>query len=378
MIHIKKASDFPKPIANSTDSTPIGVLQDIAQNVRIKSDFCIEHPKYKPFEPPVEIVKRLQQLPIETRNKYLSQQLQSFLYGIYYNGSLTEELLSDRDINTLVPKRDLENNTWAGIDREFYQQLHTSNSGKGYFDWGWQVVGIDDRDGSLIVAKNGLTLHMEIDPNDKERFTQLIGNGSIYVRLPKNKIQNGFYVAVGNAGLYSSNTQNGSQDIVRIYFNLTSQGAPKILNSLTEQLNKAFIPFNFKTLYNPDDYSKRCDCAVLYFNKENYGVIKQVLKSIYLKHQAHFQDKIPLFTKMLATGLALAEEPAQKFSEQESFGQNRCQIIANGLLEAEQQKIDNLQARVATIINSFSSLKIDPEHPYLNANSENIYTNLDL
>jgi len=46
---------------------------------------------------------------------------------------------------------------------------------------------------------------------------------------------------------------------------------------------------------------------------------------------------VPLFTKLLAPGLALAEEPNQKFTAQESFGMNRCQIITNGFLEAWQK-----------------------------------------
>jgi len=41
--------------------------------------------------------------------------------------------------------------------------------------------------------------------------------------------------------------------------------------------------------------------------------------------------------KLLAPGLALAEEPNQKFTAQESFGMNRCQIITNGFLEAWQK-----------------------------------------
>jgi hypothetical protein len=35
---------------------------------------------------------------------------------------------------------DLENNTLLGVDLAFYEQLHQSNQGKGYFDRGWLVV----------------------------------------------------------------------------------------------------------------------------------------------------------------------------------------------------------------------------------------------
>ena len=369
---------FSGQLTNFENSVLINALQDIAQNVQIKSDFCIEHPNYKPFELPVEVVRRLQELPIETKNRYLNQQLQSFLYGIYYNGSLIEKLLFDANTNTSTLKRDLENNTFSGIDPEFYQQLHTSNNGKGYFDSGWQVLGIDSGDGSLIVKKDGLTLHIESNSSDEDKFASLACGSWISIRLPKNRIQNGFYAAVGNAGLSNPNNQNDNRNIVRIYFNVTDESAPKIVNSLTKQLNEASIPFSFKTLYNPADYSKRCDCAVLYFGKENYHVVKQVLQSIYLEHQACFPNKVPLFTKILAPGLALAEEPNHKFSAKESFGTHRCQIVANGLLEAWQKGDNSPENRMMCISQHFSQLGIDLERPYLNADSEDVYTPLDL
>lgn len=75
----------------------------------------------------------------------------------------------------------------------------------------------------------------------------------------------------------------------------------------------------------------------------------------------------------LAPGLGLAEEPNQKFAVQESFGINRCQIVANGLLEAWQQGDDSPKVRMQTILGQFSRLGIDLQRPYVNANSEDIY-----
>lgn len=373
-----KMKSFPQQPANFTNSPSMDVLLDIAQKIQIKSGFCIEHSNYKPYKLPVEVVRQLQQLPIETREKYLSQQLQFFLYGVYYSGFLIEQLLFDGDSDTFILGEELENSTFLEVDREFYDRLDTSNNGIGYFDPGWQVVGIDSGDGSLVVIKNGLTLHIERNAGNEKEFSLLQKGSSISIRLPKSQLQNGFYIAVGNAGLFSQDGRGGSLNTVRVYFNLMSEGASSIMHDLTKQINEAIIPFYFKTLYNPSDYSNRCDCAILYFERRNYHAIKSVLESIYVKHQAYFQNEVPLFTKMLAPGLALAEEPARKFSERESFGQNRCQIVARGLLEAKQKGIDNLQEQAAIIIQNFSSLEIDPQRPYLNANSEDIYVPLDL
>jgi len=80
----------------------------------------------------------------------------------------------------------------------------------------------------------------------------------------------------------------------------------------------------------------------------------------------------------LAPGLALAEEPDCKFAAQESFGINRCQIVANGLLEAWHQGDNFPQRKMTSILQQFSLLEIDLQRAYLNGNSEDIYTSLDL
>lgn len=78
----------------------------------------------------------------------------------------------------------------------------------------------------------------------------------------------------------------------------------------------------------------------------------------------------------LAPGLALAEEPEQKFAEKESFGMNRCQIIANGLLEAWYQDKNLPDEKMQCIFEQFSLSGIDTNHTYLNAGSEDIYLKL--
>ena len=91
----------------------------------------------------------------------------------------------------------------------------------------------------------------------------------------------------------------------------------------------------------------------------------------------HFQPEIPLFTKQLAPGLGLAEEPDYKFGPQESFGRNRCQIIANGLMEAWHKGDELPYSRMDAIVQHFSLLGIDWRRAYLNASSEDIYTPLN-
>jgi hypothetical protein len=347
----------------------IEVLQDIAHKIEIKSDFSIHHPDYKPLELPSEAIERFQKMPNQMQQKYLSLQLRSFLYGIYYNGSMQSTLALDGEGNGLP--LDLENNTVLGVDVGFYKRLHESNFGEGYFDSGWSVIK-EESDASLAVTKGGLRLHIQRNKHLQPTEIAAVVGDYVAIKMPKNRVQNGFYMAVGNAGFSHIEDVKIQPVTVRIYINVTPEGAVAVMESLTQRLNKLAIPFSFKVLYNPKEY-QRYDSGVLYFDKRDYEVVTKVLKTVYQEHQLHFKSEIPLFTKQLAPGLGLAEEPDQKFAVQESFGMNRCQIVANGLLEAWYQGDESIEGRMQAIIEQFSSLGIDLERVYLNANSEDIY-----
>ncbi|NJR31977.1 MAG: hypothetical protein HC778_02765, partial [Chamaesiphon sp. CSU_1_12] len=143
--------------AATTNLELMSVLEDIAQNVEIGDDFAIHHPDYKPWEIPAEAVVRFQQMPVQIKQKFLSLQLRSFLYGIYYNGSMRSSLAKN------TPERafpsDLENNTFMGIDMIFFERLHDRNCGTGYFDRDWTILAIKDEE--LVVKKGGLKLHID-------------------------------------------------------------------------------------------------------------------------------------------------------------------------------------------------------------------------
>ncbi|MBE9006228.1 hypothetical protein IQ259_14475 [Fortiea sp. LEGE XX443] len=371
-------NSLPTQFANIPESLQTSLL-DIIHKVEIESPYCIKHPDYQSLELPESAIARFQQLPSELQSKYLSQQLRSFLYGIYYNGSLKRDLAPDAEAN-LALNQNLENNTLLGVDIAFYSRLHESNRGEGYLSYNWQVVK-EEIDGALAVRRDGLTLHIEPDvlrqAAARLRYPQSLDKAAtvgdlVAIKLPKNLVQNGFYVAVGNV----ANTSN-RQNLVRAYFNLTPDGAVAVMDCLTAQLNSIPIAFTFKALYNPSDYG-RYDSAVLYFEKKDYADVQPVLERVYAECDQYFQEQVPLFTKCIAPGLAIAEEPNQKFSEQESFGLNRCQIVANGLLEAWHQGNDTPEARITSILQQFSLRKVELQRPYLNANSKDIYTFLSL
>jgi hypothetical protein len=341
-------------------------LTDIVNQIQIKSHYSIQHPDFPAIELPESIVSRFSQLPLQVQNRHLSLQLRSFIYSAYYNVAWNPESNSAHADKNGKISENLENNSLFGVDIEFYDRLHSRNKSQGYWSHSWQVIR-EETDGTLAVHKNGLTLHVDPKLHLLPTKRDISPGKFVSIKMPKNVVQNGFYMAIANAG-----SQNGYQ-ITRIYFNLTPEGAAEVMEHLTEELNNLEIPFSFKALYNPSEY-RRFDSAVLYFSKGNYEEIHPVLKKIYGEHQNLFNEEVPLFTKLLAPGLACAEEPDHKFSEQESFGTHRCQMIANGLISAWEQGDHSPEGRMTSIFQEFASHKITLQRPYLNYRSQDIYT----
>ncbi|MTJ29595.1 T3SS effector HopA1 family protein [Aphanizomenon sp. UHCC 0183] len=338
-------------------------LQNIVDYLEIKSFYSIKHPDYKLLELPESVIARFKNLSLDIQQKHLSIQLRNFLYSAYYNGSWHDFSSADTQINNL------SNNSLFGMDLAFYERLHTSNTGGGYWSKNWLVVN-EEEDGCLAVQKNGLTLHIQRDLYLSEIDKSANVGDLVAIKMPKNLVQNGFYMAVSNLG-----TQD-NQDIVRIYFNVSPEGAASVMDNVTREFNNMQVAFSFKALYNPDEY-RRYDSAVLYFNKHEYKTIYPILQKVYLENRDSFSQEVPLFTKPLAPGLSCAEEPEDKFGEKESFGTNRCQMIANGLIAAWQGGNNHPESRMKAIFEQFALHKIKLEYPYLNAHSEDIYTPLN-
>ncbi|MBD2663699.1 hypothetical protein B6N60_01421 [Richelia sinica FACHB-800] len=356
---------------NSTNQL-LNSLFDIASNIQIEPNFCIQHPNYQPFGLPTTVAHRFQQNPPALQQKYLALLLRNFLHGIYYNGSL-QNVLAVNNENAHYSQQTLEQNC-LGVDWHFYEQLHQNNHGIGHYQPGWQVLRLEP-DGTMAVTKDDLTLYVEPECHLQTSQKSVKVGDVIAVWMPKNRWQNGCYVAVSDVGQERQKI-DADMEVGRIYFNLTPEGAIALMDSLTQQLNHVAIPFSFQVLYNPAAYG-RYDAGVLHFERQDYPIIHKILQNVYPQHQSHFQPAIPLFTKFLAPGLGLAEEPSQKFATHDSFGMNRCQIVANALLEAWQKGKNAIEERMRIIEQHFAQHLIDVHRPYLNPSSEDIYIPLN-
>ena len=250
----------------------------------------------------------------------------------------------------------------------FVKKLSSNNLGQGCIQSGWKVISVNSE--KVVVKRNDLHLFLEpkdcLTVNKSKRNQKIIVGMNVSIRIPKEllDISPGFYMIFGNK---SFDTKN--QQILRFYWNMTSDGAATLIRNTTLILNKLDIPFNLKTLNNPNKYSRRVDTAVLYILKNDYKIARKYIEKIYSKVFVYLNQQTPVFTKQLAKGLGIAEDPGKK----DSFGQHRCKILADGIISAYEERKKNLSDRIDVVIARFKKEGIDIEKPFLNPGSTDIY-----
>jgi hypothetical protein len=181
-------------------------------------------------------------------------------------------------------------------------------------------------------------------------------------------MQPGYYYALGQT---STDVQD-DRDLIRIYWNVGADDVASLLRLLTQTLNRFYVPFRFKCQTNPANYT-RIDGTVLFLSWRYYHfvaelIVQEVLPGI----AARLDVDTPLFTKRLADGLSVAEDPGGG----ESFGVHRCRLVAEGVWAAFEQGCNALSdaERFAVVASRFTRDGLDIQRPYLNAGSQDTYT----
>ncbi|MBI4670783.1 MAG: hypothetical protein HY741_03830 [Chloroflexi bacterium] len=287
----------------------------------------------------------------------LKKRLTSFLYARYYNGSFTF-----RSSNQSVPR------FIFGYDPKLVYALDQANNGQGYFEKGWCVTDSDGAD-YLTVNNGKITLRicraLHLSPSQQQAQVGDV----VAIRWPSGRpfASPGFYLATSDFPFDSE-----SSNIARLYFNIQIQSADSLMRAMTTVLNQAPIGFRFKICSNPHNYA-RWDVAVLYFDHDDFMLVRDKAVAIYKNLQASFNPQVPAFTKLLAPGLALAEEPPQTTEQLESFGEHRCRLLAEGLLNAFEKSCRDPIGKLKLMIERFHEEGLNLDYPYLNPGNKDIY-----
>jgi hypothetical protein len=245
--------------------------------------------------------------------------------------------------------------------------LSEANATRERWDKGWQVYQVL-QSGQVLAHKDGRTRALwpgEFLSTDAPGMALRPGmNLSVFFMRETKTMQPGFYFAFGEA-------QVGELDnfsLARFYWNLRAEGAVPLMRSVTRGLNRFQVPFRIKCLTNSAFYTRN-DAAVLYVDKRFYRVTARVLAGVHREVARHLRPDAPLFAKPLADGLALAEEPYTG----ESFGMQRCRILAEGILSAHTRGLRDEASRLEEVERHFAAYGLKLEAPYLNPRSIDQY-----
>ncbi|GAB3957050.1 hypothetical protein GCM10028805_48690 [Spirosoma harenae] len=128
---------------------------------------------------------------------------------------------------------------------------------------------------------------------------------------------------------------------VRFYFHLVPfrYSAALLAREIQQGFDLYEVPFTFKFLAFEEDYLCRSDTAVLYVSKKYLYVVIHLLANIYslfrgatFKHsQPVLESETPQFTYQLGYGISFGENPENN----DSFGFNRCKILADALFRSK-------------------------------------------
>ena len=280
----------------------------------------------------------------------LVENLKDELYLKYYCTGTTNETISS-SLEHEISK--------YHYDPFFVHQLSISNKSHGYFDENWKIDSIN-KDKMLVSGSMG-KFYISFK-NDNEKYISeykrpKIGQDiKIHTSKEMFNISPGFYMVNGDKSI------DKDAQILRFYWNIKPDGAIKLIHNITTILNKINLPFKLKIVNDPARFT-RCDSAVLYVEKKNYFLILPTLQKIHNKIYFYMKDLTPSFTKKIAKGLAIAEDPG--ISTNESFGTNRCRILAEGLVKIFEANNLESSEQINIIINCFKENNINLEKPYL-------------
>jgi hypothetical protein len=248
---------------------------------------------------------------------------------------------------------------------DFLVQLSEANRSRSRWDSGWSVTRLEVT-GQVWAEKAGVIRIFQ--PGE---FVNYSGAGtpvrpgseiSVYIYTESTTLQPGFYFAFGETV-----SSSDGLDLFRLYWDISEAGVFQLLRSISRDLNRFQIPFQFKSPVWPQGYMRR-DAAVLYIKKKFYPLVRELATAWVEECLPHLRRDVPLFTLALAPGLGVGEDPENG----ESFGMNRCRYVAEALWNAHNQALP-VGSHLQAIREHFQRHGLDFERPYLNPGSVDQY-----
>jgi len=242
-----------------------------------------------------------------------------FIYTTYYSKLKTRKeygFIDEVDINT---------------DNNFMIELSKIHPYKTLKSYNWLVIKRIERS-IFKVLKNNITLTIDKNvhlPKDHRKLNLEVGSQAVVLfSCHYPNISHGFYV-------YKSEIEevNINAGIGRLYFNINHNYAIDFTKKLLTILYETQLKFDYKIFKNIRN-QYRIDSAVLYFSLDNYREILNIIKPFLYVNEQMLNNEVSIFHQFISKGVGFAEEPLKQILGGESYGWNRCRIIAEVIYDS--------------------------------------------
>ena len=323
-------NDIPAPPALDAAARPI------AQDVRILHDFA-----YSIGTADVQVPNQ-RAAPQDGDPNPLVEDLAMRLYSGYYM----------RTGNVGQPHRSQDRN----LGRRFLNDLSRANLSGGTWIPGVRVLERQEK--RVKIQLRTKTAWVE------NALVEMQGGDTGRLRGTREVIHPAWYYFFGE----SRPDVSGGRP-VRLYWHVSVEGAVPFVRTLTRTFNAHGVPFEAKVLREPQAF-QRSDAGVAYVSMDDWAQVREILPEAHAEVAPYMRTKVPLFTKRLGHGLAVAEDPGLAGA---SFGTHRCHLVAQGLWAAHEAMADDIDGKLGHIRSAFVAAGLDPAAPHLGPGSAKDY-----
>jgi HopA1 effector protein family len=238
----------------------------------------------------------------------------------------------------------------------FERSLEQANPLHDRWEKGWRITAVQDE--FVVVSRGPIEFRAS---RDCVRASAMRSGISATVLVPSGRFawSPGFYLVTGTRVLESDDA------LVRAYWNVSAEGAARFLTSGVTLLEDAGIPFQLKVATQRAGYD-RADSGLVYLRRADWARAIIALRGLERTARPFTRLGTVAFAKPVAPGVGVAEDPGNG----ESFGQQRCRLLAEALLDALEVQ---MRRRCEAVLGGLTARGVDVNAPHLQRPSRQVY-----
>lgn len=244
-------------------------------------------------------------------------------------------------------------------------RLTSAHASKTRWDTNWKIYRVDTN-GTVHACKGDrhriCLPGSYIVTGNPQRFPRIDDSIQILQPAHAHDLQPGCLYLFGE----TPDSHYDENAISRVYLNIKQQHLADIVHEIGSRLNRYCVPYRLKCQLL-ERHQDRTDGTVLYIARRNIQIVLRVLSHIAKHYRDCFCSAAPLFTKLLAPGIAAAEDSGSG----ESFGLQRMAVVADALLSAATNGKERLT--LAEVEQHFLASQIAPDRPFIHAGNVDLF-----